>query len=376
MSGTGQMGGTTYFPPSVLDGQAVPGGEVQVEILPPEEAPAGQALGDGGGGGAMQGGAGGIADTPRNATGAPQEAAPPAPAPEAPATPPVAPAPAPVAAAPVVAGDVADSYRAYRDAADQARQEAELRRRVQRRQPRNAPAIVGSAAAADAPADGAPPAAMADASGAVPRPRPRRRDSAASAAQAQEPAEVVPPMPDEPGIGARILQAAGTVARNGADGMLQIPGGVIRGVREVFRAADDVANWLNNNVADLRIDVPGLPAPLGNPAAAMAEVVDGLNPIPEPRTPTGRITGEVAQFLSGFLRGNGLLRATGVMQGAGAGAAAGRAAAAGAIADFFFQESGEQNLAAAWRAAGLPENALTEFLATDPNDNAAVNRLR
>jgi hypothetical protein len=78
----------------------------------------------------------------------------------------------------------------------------------------------------------------------------------------------------------------------------------------------------------------------------------------------------------GFLRGAGLLSRLGIMQGAGRGAQAARGITAGAISDFFFQEADEANLSRAWRDAGLPENVLTDFLATDPEDNAALNRLR
>jgi hypothetical protein len=176
----------------------------------------------------------------------------------------------------------------------------------------------------------------------------------------------------------RLLRGAGAVVRNAAEIPGQIVTGTLNATREVFRAGDELANWLNENVADLTVTFP-LPGVSRdetlnlNPTAVMAQAVpEG----PEARTPTGAVTREGTQFLVGFLRGAGLLSRLGVMQGAGRGAQAARGITAGAISDFFFQEADEANLSRAWRDAGLPENALTDFLATDPEDNAALNRLR
>jgi hypothetical protein len=176
----------------------------------------------------------------------------------------------------------------------------------------------------------------------------------------------------------RILRGAGTVARNVAEIPGQIVTGTLNATREAFRAGDELANWLNENVADLSVTVPlpGVPRDQTlnlNPTAVMAEAIPQG---PEARTPTGTVTREGTQFLVGFLRGSGLLARAGVLQGGGRVTAAARAGAAGAISDFFFQEADEANISRAWNDAGLPANALTEFLATSPDDNAALNRLR
>lgn len=168
-------------------------------------------------------------------------------------------------------------------------------------------------------------------------------------------------------IGTRVLRAGGAVARNVGDAVMQVPGGIVSGLAEVFRAGDALADLMAGTTAETAPDTPG---------RRIARGLDSINPAPDPATPAGEVSRDVSQFLFGFWRGMGLLRRAGVMQGAGAAATAGRGLTGGAIADFFFNEADEGNLANAWRAAGLPENALTYYLATDGEDSEAENRLR
>jgi hypothetical protein len=204
----------------------------------------------------------------------------------------------------------------------------------------------------------------------------RRQRGAAQAATTEQPEpEIVAPLPDGPGWGARMLRSVGTVMRHGADGFMQVPGGMVAAVRESFRAADDVANYLTGAA---RPD-PGQPRPAGwagNPGEAIAQTIERNNPIPAPSTGTGRVVHELSQFVSGFLRGQRVLRRVGVLQGGGAMRTAQRAAAAGAIADFFYNEADEANLLSVARQVGMPVPVITEFLATAPDDDAALNRMR
>lgn len=195
-------------------------------------------------------------------------------------------------------------------------------------------------------------------------------------AQPDDPAR--PPRDPRDTTALRVLRGAGTVARNVAEIPGQIVTGALNATREVFRMGDELATWLNENVADLTVTVPlpGVPRDQTlnlNPTRVMAEAIPQG---PEARTVTGAVTREGTEFVVGFLRGAGLLRSMGVLQGAGRATAAARAGSAGAIGDFFFQEADEANLSRSWNEAGLPANALTEFLATAPGDNAALNRLR
>ena len=193
--------------------------------------------------------------------------------------------------------------------------------------------------------------------------------AAGGSAEQPTPTEQAPPPERAPGIGVRVLRGAGTALRNVGEVPGQIVGGVLDGAREVFRAADDIANWMTGTPTPEESE-----ATLGaNPGRVIARNIPSMR---RPETITGELTREGSQFLFGFWRGMGLLRGANVAQGAGTGAAAVRGLSAGAIADFFFNEADEGNLANAWTRAGLPPNALTDFLSTNPDDAAAENRLR
>lgn len=179
-----------------------------------------------------------------------------------------------------------------------------------------------------------------------------------------------PPDPARRDTGAlRLLKGAGTVARNVGEIPGQVVGGALDAVREAFKAGDDLADWLNQKIplSDVK---PGDPSTPGRTIARA--IPEG----PQADTIVGRFTHEVSQFLFGFWRGQAAMKTLGVAQGAGAAAQAVRGLTAGAIADGMFQEADEGNLANVWQAAGLPPNALTDFLAARPGDAAAENRLR
>jgi hypothetical protein len=167
----------------------------------------------------------------------------------------------------------------------------------------------------------------------------------------------------------RLLKGAGAVARNVGEIPGQAAAGVLDAVREAFKASDDVADWLNQQV-------PLSGVQPGDPSTPGRTIARNIPEIAQPDTPAGKFTREVSQFLFGFWRGGQALKAAGVAQGAGAAATAARGLTAGAIADGMFQEVDEGNLANLWQSAGLPPNALTDFLAARPGDDAAENRLR
>ena len=159
---------------------------------------------------------------------------------------------------------------------------------------------------------------------------------------------------------------AATVLRNVSDIPLQIPAGVIDGVREVFRAGDDIADVLGRLTgAELPADRA---ANLANrPGHVVADMIP--NPLPDASTPTGAFVRQAAQFFYGFTRGQRVL----------SGLNLGRtvtALGAGAIADAFFRDPHDQRLANLWQAAGLPQNAVTDWLASNPADDAAEGRLK
>lgn len=163
------------------------------------------------------------------------------------------------------------------------------------------------------------------------------------------------------------LDSAGTVARNVAEIPLQIPAGVIDGVREVFRASDDIADQLNSLVPLSGVE-PGDPS---TPGRTIARNIP--QPFPDARTPTGQVTRDASRFMFGFWRG---MSATGAIGAAGRAGAIAQPFVAGAIADALFTDPTQQRLSDMWRQAGLPENALTDYLASDPADTRAEGRLK
>lgn len=138
---------------------------------------------------------------------------------------------------------------------------------------------------------------------------------------------------------------AGTIMRSVAEIPLQAFGGVEDAVRNATTFLNPLTDWLNENVADLRIEVSA------------------------PKTGTGRLTRSIAQFLTGFIPVLKGLRAVGVAGAAGT-------VAASALSDFATRDPHEKRLSNFWKEAGLPQNVLTDYLAADPSDSATEGRLK
>ncbi len=259
------------------------------------------------------------------------------------------PLPLPPPDAPPVPYEAYRAQRAQAEAVQRARQRAEQRQRQQ---------------LAAAPPD--------------PERTPEQRASERDAYAAERAARIAPAADAAPGEGeARgpreprrtpaAQSAARTVTRNAAEAVTGVPRGVLGAFASLFEAGDDLADWLAGTTPETHPNTPG---------RMIGRGFRYLQPGREPETISGQVSEEIAQFVTGFLRGGVTLRRFGVLQGGGRLRQATRAGAAGAIADFFYQEADEANLAAVWQRVGLPANALTEFLATRADDDAAVNRLR
>jgi len=184
---------------------------------------------------------------------------------------------------------------------------------------------------------------------------------------APAPAEPAAPA-DRAGIVGEVVDAAGRVLRNVGDATTQIVGAPLGALREMFRAADDIGNWLAG-AAPVAEDEATFGA---NPGRAIAR---NIPTVPEPDTPAGRVVKDVAQFLAGFIGAGRVVRGiAGAARGAAGVAAQGMAA--GAIADFFASDPNQARLAELWQEAGLPSNALTDYLADRSDDSQAEARLK
>lgn len=152
-----------------------------------------------------------------------------------------------------------------------------------------------------------------------------------------------------------------------------VAAGVTEAGREMAGAVDSLAEWLNTNVADLKVPVgktgsDTIDAFLANPAKAIEAA------IPHPDTPdnvTGPMLKSVAQFLTGMVAGGKLLKAAGATLKGGK-----MALASGAFSDALAFDPNEANLAALLNNVPALKHPVTEFMATDPRDNEAVNRLK
>lgn len=126
----------------------------------------------------------------------------------------------------------------------------------------------------------------------------------------------------------------GGVMRNVAE----IPSAAVGGVEAAIQhavgwAIDPLANWLNENVADLSYNRP------------------------DPKTPTGAVTKSLTEFLTGFVPAIKGLRAAGLTGNFIA------PTAAAAFAGFATQDPSSARLADLWKKADLPSNILTDYLA-------------
>ena len=140
---------------------------------------------------------------------------------------------------------------------------------------------------------------------------------------------------------------AGKVMRN----VGEMPGAAMAGVESAISnamgfAIDPLANWLNENVADLSYTRE------------------------KPQTMMGSVTKSLSEFLTGFIPAMKGLKAVGV---------AGKVVAplsAAVIADFATKDPHEARLSNLWQELGLPQNVLTDYLAADPTDLAMEGRFK
>ena len=135
------------------------------------------------------------------------------------------------------------------------------------------------------------------------------------------------------------------------DNVSEILPSAAKGVHDaVYNATtfiDPLANWLDENVVNL-----------------------GSYTLENPKTITGNLTKSVTQFLTGFVPALKGLKALGVTNKVAA------PVMAGAISDFATRDPHEGRLADLWKEAGLPQNILTDYLASKPNDTTMEARFK
>lgn len=244
------------------------------------------------------------------------------------------------------ANDLAPGYAAYRQLASAEDAIARAKARVAAQDSASAP---GSPVEGGTPPGGASPSA---APSGAPAPSATRMQWSMDGGRPKPPAEPT------------VLDRAGAVAKDVGRGIVEAPrqalGGISDAVHHTFKALDGLANWLNENVADLRV---GEGEPGFNPLLAIAGPDDptarGFAPA---QSVTGGVVREVSRFLTGFLPAMRAMRAAGVgTTAAGFGA--------GAASDFLTADPNGERLSDLWKKLGLRENVLTDWLAQSGNED-------
>jgi hypothetical protein len=165
-------------------------------------------------------------------------------------------------------------------------------------------------------------------------------------------------------------------ARGGVAASLSIPADVIKGgaVQAPRAVARGVLSGLVEAAKTGREATAAWPVP-PKVAAALGEVdLDAVAElIPPPETQTGKMIAGVAQFLTGFVAAGRMLKP---WAAAGRAARTGKAMAQGAVSDFAFFDAAEPGLSNLIESQPELANPVTAFLATDPDDEPATNRLK
>lgn len=172
------------------------------------------------------------------------------------------------------------------------------------------------------------------------------------------------------GIGAKAGAVASDVAGGIIHSPMQIIGGIGDAARNAFMAADHLGDWLNDNVADLKIPVdtgsPGLNIALEHPGAAIAA---GIPKAPPAETVTGGIIRDTSEFLTGFLPAMRAAKALGL------GTVAGSVVAGGAASATVLDPM-QQNLSNLVEKYPALHNPVTDYLAARPGDGEAEARFK
>ncbi len=161
---------------------------------------------------------------------------------------------------------------------------------------------------------------------------------------------------------------AGDVAGGTLEGGKAIYRGMSGGLSNMFAAGDELATWLNENVADLTVgdkDAALADNPLRNLSAA-AKDLQGM--AAEPETVTGKLVEFTAQWLTGTKVVGGLAKAIGLPMSTTTRILVDAAAGAAAL--------DPKAPRAANALDDLAPNPLTDFLKAKPDDTAAEGRLK
>lgn len=183
-------------------------------------------------------------------------------------------------------------------------------------------------------------------------------------------------------VGQALKDSGSAVMREATHAPVAAAAGVGSAASELFTAADTMAEWITKNVVDLNVPIPltgseTVDELLARPGKAIAKMIDAITPTAG-ESATAPMIKSTAQFLTGMWLGGKLFKGIGAMaEGAGgARGAAIKALGTGAVSDALMMDPKEENLAAYLKTVPALQKVVPDFLATKPDDNEAVNRLR
>lgn len=181
------------------------------------------------------------------------------------------------------------------------------------------------------------------------------------------PGDMPPPEPPPAGPGqGGALAVASDVARGlTVQAPRAVGRGVLGGLTEAVKAGREALG---------EVDLPPrMAAVLGNFGPSEADLDAVAELIPPPETQTGKMVTAVSQFLTGFVAAGRMLKPWAAASRA---ARTGKAMTQGAVSDYAFFDAAEPGLANLIESQPELANPVTQFLATDPDDEAATNRLK
>ena len=171
-----------------------------------------------------------------------------------------------------------------------------------------------------------------------------------------------------------LVDTAKAIGKDVAKGMVEGPrqavGGVSDAVHNTMMGLSNLGDWINDNIADLRVQVPmtgieEIDKLLSNPLKAAA---GDKNEVDAPESNTGALIRETSRFLTGFIP---LFKAG---QAMGAGKVASGIVAGGA--DAATRDPQEQNLVDLLKAFPALQNPVSDYLQSNPDDPEAVARFK
>ena len=208
-------------------------------------------------------------------------------------------------------------------------------------------------------------------------------DASLKGQQAEEkPAEKAPPKPPS-----SVLEKAEAVGKDIGTGIIETPRAVVKGVRDAYQGMLDltkeVGDFTNKYAPAIQLYGKGAPRIV---SAAEREADPSLPPsladsinLPDlnaPKSVTATVEKNVVQFLTGMASAGGQLKSLGVPLAESAGGKAALTALKGFVGQFEAFDGAQQNLSNLVQSVPSLQNPVTQFLATNPNDNDAVNRLK